>query len=449
MDQILLDVQQMTQSRVVQIKDQNEIRNYFANLQLSNHSISTLQSLQPQDLSDQLVYLTIQIIDVLDQDVFIGAVQQNNQVIIYPLGCDESSIDGQPLYFDKSSYTACILDPNCQYKPTKSIVTLYSNFNDSIKPKIFNKFNILAFKQQYEEEIYFNVIKYIQPTYNTQNNKLLLYQQLINNFNHTLKDPLASELLALHLLSYTKYETYADGARQIFNIFGLNQNDAQQLKSIISSIYSPTLYIPLEYEFLSNIETLSKKNFDENTISQGLLCIPTNMHSQIIVDETLMKEGQISGKTLQNLQNIQKFIQHSKIGIDFQYSMVEIPVQTNVIILSTGKTFIQTPDSIKINQVEPQKLNSNIQIDYNGLEQFIIQVHQEQMQLNIDEELKKLINQKYIELRQQNDLKIDVNNLNNWILQMKILSIVKQENSNYNNFEYAVNLDLERIKRNL
>ncbi|CAD8165983.1 unnamed protein product [Paramecium octaurelia] len=445
MDQILLDVQQMTQERVLEIKDQNEIRNYFTALQLSNQSISTLESLQPQDLSDQLVYLTIQIIDVLDQDVFIGAVSQNNQVVIYPLGC-ESPIDGQPLYFDKQAYTACILDPHHLYKPTKSIVTLYSNFNDPIKPKIFNKFNILALKHQYEDEIYFNVIKYIQPTFNNQINKLQLYQQLINNFTLTLKDPLASELLALHLLSSSKYETYAEGARQILNIYGLSKNDADNLKSVLQSIYSPTLYIPLEYEYLSNIETLSKKNFDENTISQGLLCIPTNINSQIVVDETLMKEGQISGKTLQNLQNIQKFIQHSKIGIDFQYSMVEVPVQTNVLILSTGKSFIQTSDSIKVN---PQIPTQNTPINYNGLEEFVIQVHQQQMQLNIDEELKKKINSRYIELRQLNDLKIDVNNLNNWILQMKILSVIKQEESNYNNFEYAVNLDIERIKRNM
>ncbi|CAK74342.1 unnamed protein product (macronuclear) [Paramecium tetraurelia] len=435
----------MTQERVLEIKDQNEIRNYFTALQLSNQSISTLESLQPQDLSDQLVYLTIQIIDVLDQDVFIGAVSQNNQVVIYPLGC-ESPVDGQPLYFDKQAYTACILDPNHLYKPTKSIVTLYSNFNDPIKPKIFNKFNILALKHQYEDEIYFNVIKYIQPTFNNQINKLQLYQQLINNFNLTLKDPLASELLALHLLSSSKYETYAEGARQIFNIYGLSKNDAENLKSVLQSIYSPTLYIPLEYEYLANIETLSKKNFDENTISQGLLCIPTNINSQIVVDETLMKEGQISGKTVQNLQNIQKFIQHSKIGIDFQYSMVEVPVQTNVLILSTGKSFIQTADSIKIN---PQVPTQNTPINYQGLEEFVSQVHQQQQLLNIDEELKKKINSRYIELRQLNDLKIDVNNLNNWILQMKILSVIKQEESNYNNFEYAVNLDIERIKRNM
>ncbi|CAD8068561.1 unnamed protein product [Paramecium primaurelia] len=446
MDQILLDVQQMTQERVLEIKDQNEIRNYFASIQLSNQSISTLESLQPQNLSDQLVYLTIQIIDVLDQDVFIGAVSQNNQVIIYPLGCD-SPINGQPLYFDKQAYTACILDPNHLFKPTKSIVTLYSNFNDSIKPKIFNKFNILALKHEYEDEIFFNVIKYIQPTFNNQINKQQLYQQLINNLNLILKDHLVSELLALHLLSSAKYETYAEGARQILNIYGLTKNDADNLKSVIQSIYSPTLYIPLEYEFLSNIETLSKKNFDENTISQGLLCIPTNINSQIVVDETLMKEGQISGKTLQNLQNIQKFIEHSKIGIDFQYSMVEVPVQTNVLILSTGKSFIQTSDSIKVN---PQNHIQNIPVNYQGLEEFVSQVHQQQqMQMNIDEELKKKINSRYIELRQQNNLKIDVNNLNNWILQMKILSLIKQEESNYNNFEYAVNLDIERIKRNM
>ena len=61
----------------------------------------------------------------------------------------------------------------------------------------------------------------------------------------------------------------------------------------------------------------------------------------VVVDETVMKEGQIKGNGVANIKALATLIEQQLVEYDFQYYQSNFPINANVIVLSEGRSMFK------------------------------------------------------------------------------------------------------------
>ncbi|KAM3127412.1 hypothetical protein pb186bvf_020493 [Paramecium bursaria] len=428
-DNLLQDIQQLIQVREIPTQDEEEVRKLIKNLKLNENSIKTLTQIQPQhQINNEKVFLRVQIIDIYDSSLYVGAEINDNSITIYPFRGSAKQSNNQ-LYFDRHHVKVQVLDPTRAYQKTQKTYDMLIYTEE--QPKIFEVVNVIGYVEDIQEALFIHAIGFVKQEIKVDLQQE--YNNFISQLNNLFEDQNVSEIVSLYLFLWVSHKIYDQGGRQILNLYGLDQENAENIKRFLSHIYSPTLQVSLANEFLAKSTTLSKKNIDTNHLELGYLNVPTNIQSVVVVDETQLKEGKLEGSQVQNLQNINNFINFSKIGIDYTFNIVDIPVQTSVIILSKGKSFL--PATI---HVQAKLKKQDIQQEWQNFDGLIQHIHN--IKVNISEEIKQQINAIYVEMRKVSD-KITPEHLNLWIILAKVIAAVEgQQEVQLKHFEKAQQL---------
>ena len=105
-------------------------------------------------------------------------------------------------------------------------------------------------------------------------------------------DDVAAEYFIMNVISrvHTRKNELVLGnlCTNISNIYPL---EAKALSELISNISLMTSYIPLTIDSLEEMKLFPKKNYDTNSMEGSLLQMIDNTF--VIIDETMLKEGQI------------------------------------------------------------------------------------------------------------------------------------------------------------
>ncbi|KAI9281867.1 putative alanine racemase-domain-containing protein [Sporodiniella umbellata] len=189
------------------------------------------------------------------------------------------------------------------------------------------------------------------------------------------EDTLAAEFLLAHMLS----KTISNGSSLKIGQFALNLNGfpsveskdglnpvVKPLLSVLQELTVRTAYLPVNLPTLNKIRW-APKSTNEN-LESGLLQLVEG--TQVLLDETLLKEGQLTGFGVQNVQTLQSVIQNQVLKYDFPYSQFDFDTDLNMLSVSSDKSIlpnqcsVSLKPSIPLEDAEEAKFNlSNDELD--------------------------------------------------------------------------------------
>ena len=86
-------------------------------------------------------------------------------------------------------------------------------------------------------------------------------------------------------------------------------------------------------ESLSEMRFQPRKNYDTNVMEPGLFQMLDG--TNIICDETHIKEGKIEKNGVANIRALAELIEDQKVVYDFQYMHQDFPISASVLIFSS------------------------------------------------------------------------------------------------------------------
>ncbi|KAI7895518.1 putative alanine racemase-domain-containing protein [Mucor mucedo] len=185
---------------------------------------------------------------------------------------------------------------------------------------------------------------------------------LIDYIASATKDTLAAEFILLQLLSRvtvknrglkighftlniagfpTHQTTEQDKKAPLLN---LNNPASKALSDILDQLNPHTVQLPLTIAGL-NKTRFSPKSINEN-LEAGLLQLIDG--TVVLVDETVLDEGQLVDPGVRNFQALQDLIQNQTLKYEFPYSQYEFDTDLNILTLSNTKSMLPNHCSIRI-----------------------------------------------------------------------------------------------------
>ena len=99
------------------------------------------------------------------------------------------------------------------------------------------------------------------------------------------------------------------------------------------------MYLPLSIDTMENKKFSPKKNYDTNMLEGGLLQLVDGTF--MIVDETVMKSGQIKENGIQSVKAMATLIEQQTVEYDFQYYQQSYPINVGIVIVSDGRSMFK------------------------------------------------------------------------------------------------------------
>uniref|UniRef100_A0A1B6E8K5 Mini-chromosome maintenance complex-binding protein n=1 Tax=Clastoptera arizonana TaxID=38151 RepID=A0A1B6E8K5_9HEMI len=169
--------------------------------------------------------------------------------------------------------------------------------------------------------------------------KLVLTQVLFG-------DILAADYLILHLLStvYKRQDMMALGkcSLNLSNIPSpsLLPGYTKKLYSLLSELLHKSHFLPMSLTNMNSVDLIPKKNYETNKLISGQLQLSNKTH--LVLDETCMEAGKLDEKGVRNIQALGNLITFQKLDYNFQFYPVEIDTNIPVLILSEGKSMLNS-----------------------------------------------------------------------------------------------------------
>ncbi|WFD44594.1 hypothetical protein MPSI1_003262 [Malassezia psittaci] len=168
-------------------------------------------------------------------------------------------------------------------------------------------------------------------------------------------DTLAAEFLLLALIAkiHTRRPGVSVGSLSLnlSNIqnqplMSINNTDSQQTHTNISeqlfqAIRCVAPAVVREELSLSSLNNPERSYFVRSTdtgISSAQLQLPPN--TCVLVDETCMGEGQLEDMGVRNIRSLANLLENHSLSYQFPFSEMNLDTDQNVVIFSTGKTFL-------------------------------------------------------------------------------------------------------------
>lgn len=91
---------------------------------------------------------------------------------------------------------------------------------------------------------------------------------------------------------------------------------------------------------LSDAEWQPKKNYDTNKLNVSVLGEMPAL-SNLLIDETQMKEGKIDKNGVDNIKAIATLIEEQNINYNFQFYQQDMPTNVSVLIVGDGRSMFK------------------------------------------------------------------------------------------------------------
>lgn len=160
-------------------------------------------------------------------------------------------------------------------------------------------------------------------------------------------DESAAKWALLTILTKVNWRNFDEiGGSTILNISGISADESKIISEALKRVMSPTYVVPLNLKFLQDQRFAGEKDYENDHLLQGVLSLPSNYHSLVVLDEAQMESGVLNEQGVLNLKHLENLVNLKRVTLDYKYSTVEVRVDTSVLILSSGKSFL--PHSVHV-----------------------------------------------------------------------------------------------------
>jgi hypothetical protein len=99
------------------------------------------------------------------------------------------------------------------------------------------------------------------------------------------------------------------------NISGLDATQAKQIQELLSHVLAIQLNLEITTDSLTEMRFQPRKNYDTNQMEPGVLQMLEG--TNVICDETHIKEGKIEKNGINNIKALAELIEDQKVVYDF------------------------------------------------------------------------------------------------------------------------------------
>ncbi|KAI8364109.1 putative alanine racemase-domain-containing protein [Blakeslea trispora] len=146
----------------------------------------------------------------------------------------------------------------------------------------------------------------------------------------------------LNVSGFPSYQTTEEEKKAHF--LKLNNPSSKSLADLLESLMVHTVNLPLTIDGL-NKSKFAPKSVNEN-LEAGVLQLVDG--TVLLVDETVLDEGQLVDSGVRNFQALQNLIQHQTLTYEFPYSQYDFDTDISILSLSSSKSMFPSHCSISL-----------------------------------------------------------------------------------------------------
>ncbi|KAJ2780726.1 hypothetical protein GGI15_003438 [Coemansia interrupta] len=286
-------------------------------------------------------------------------------------------------------------------------------------------------------------------------------------------DDLAAHYLLLHLLSNTvdvqgvkvgklslnligfpgaKKETEASGGFALTNLASKMVGDA------LAQLVSRCVEIPFELKLLNNSSFLP--NAESGDLHSGVLQLAHS--TQIVCDETCLREGTLNERGVRNLQSLQTVILDQSVTYLYPFQPIEMGTNLRILVLSIGKSILQNDCDMYLSEPAVQFLadisNESVAgvkpLDPMHTEQIRQYLeHARNLDFSVPKDMSDRISEEYADMRrtahESKEKMISQTELAQTVTVARLLSVSKGESElSWESWKEARALETRRVERN-
>lgn len=262
--------------------------------------------------------------------------------------------------------------------------------------------------------------------------------ELLGFLTHVLLgDGLAAEYLILHLIStvYARRDVLPLGK------FSLNLSSCprtgdytQHFYRIMQHIVPASYYLPMTIENMNTKRFIPCKDYSANRLVSGLLQLPS--HTLLVVDETVLEQGQLDTAGVRNLTALGNLITWQKVDYDFSYHQMEFPCNINVLVASEGRSLLPSDCQVLLKpQMCPPSLEQYMEALLSAtlpslLNKFRMYLSLLQlMDYTISEEITKAVEDDFVDMRKGDPQSMSADDLHRLLVVARLLSLSSGQTS--------------------
>ncbi|XP_069608764.1 mini-chromosome maintenance complex-binding protein isoform X1 [Ranitomeya imitator] len=281
--------------------------------------------------------------------------------------------------------------------------------------------------------------------------------ELLGFLTHALMgDSLAAQYLVLHLIStvYARRDVLPLGKFSL-NLSGCPRSGdfSRHLYGIMQQIVPASHYLPMTIENMNFSRFIPRKDYSANRLVSGLLQLPS--HTLLLVDETILEQGQLNTTGVHNLTALGNLITWQKVDYDFSYHQMEFPCNINVLVTSEGRSLLPSDCQVYLKPlVCPPSLEQYTEALLSAtlpslLKKFRMYVSLLQaMDYTISEEIIKAVEDDFVDMRKSDPQSIGADDLHRLLVVARLLSLSSGQTSlSHETWLQAKELEIQRKSR--
>ncbi|XP_073540700.1 mini-chromosome maintenance complex-binding protein [Phyllobates terribilis] len=281
--------------------------------------------------------------------------------------------------------------------------------------------------------------------------------ELLGFLTHALMgDGLAAQYLILHLIStvYARRDVLPLGKFSL-NLSGCPRSGdfSRHLYGIMQQIVPASHYLPMTIENMNSSRFIPRKDYTTNRLVSGLLQLPS--HTSLLVDETVLEQGQLNTTGVHNLTALGNLITWQKVDYDFSYHKMEFPCNINVLVTSEGRSLLPSDCQVclkpllcppSLEQYTEALLSATLPSLLNKFRMYLslLQV----TDYTISEENIKAVEDDFVDMRKSDAQSIGADDLHRLLVVARLLSLSSGQTSlSHETWLQAKELEIQRKSR--
>lgn len=192
---------------------------------------------------------------------------------------------------------------------------------------------------------------------------------------------------------------------------------AEDLHKLVSSLMPAVCPLEISPEALGAVALSPSFNADTNELEKGRLQLAKGTH--LIVDETKLAECQFNERATKNIQALMELLDHQHVTFDFGVQSVEIKTDLPILSVSSGKSILPIPWSVKANIVHPVEPGCG---EDKMAEWRSYISHAKEVEVTLSEDVGKRLEKEYVGLRKADNKRMDENEFSRVLNLAKLLA---------------------------
>lgn len=214
------------------------------------------------------------------------------------------------------------------------------------------------------------------------------------------------------------------------NLSGCPRNGTftQHLNRVVQQLVPTSYYLRMTIENMNRLRFIPQKDYNANRLLSGILQLSS--HTSLLVDETLLEQGQLDTTGVRNVTALGNVITWQKVDYDFSYHQMEFPCNINVLVTSEGRSLLPSDCQIHL---KPQLVPPNME-QYMGallsavqpslLNKFRIYLSLLRlMDYSISEDVTKAVEDDFVDMRKDDPQSMSADDLHRLLLVARLLSL--------------------------